>query len=75
MALKGHTFKMDEEPWARFLAKTSSRGRTASEILVASVMLYLDDDAPENADELDKASDAYECRPKEGRPRKEDTAD
>lgn len=75
MAIKGHTFKLDEDPWDRFLVKTADRGRTGSEIIVAAIMLYLDDENPANADELDKAADAYETRGKSGRPPKEPIGD
>lgn len=56
MATKGHTFKYAEPPWRRFLTKAQARGRTASEIVGAIVMLYVDDDSPENALELEEAA-------------------
>lgn len=70
-AAKTHTFKLDDEPWQQFLSKTSARGRSASEIINAAIMLYLDEQEPQNADELDKAADTYQTAGRNGRPAKD----
>jgi sugar phosphate isomerase/epimerase len=56
MATKGHTFKYAEAPWRRFLEKVQARGRTTSELVGAIIMLYIDDEMPENAGELEAAA-------------------
>lgn len=66
MPIPGHTFKLDNEPWQRFLDKTKQRNRSASEIINAAIFLYIDDEEPTNADELDKAADVYETAGKPG---------
>lgn len=58
MALRGHSFKMEDEYWEPFLAKAQSRGVTATGIIAAAVRLYLEED-PQNADELDSACYTY----------------
>lgn len=62
-ARKTHTFKLDEEPWQRFVAKAQQRKRSGSELINATIMLYLDEDEPANAAELDDAADTYEIVP------------
>lgn len=59
MAVKGHTFKLEETTWLAFVAKVQSRGRSASSVINACIHLYLDEQEPTNADELDKAVDTY----------------
>lgn len=59
MPLRGHSFKLEDEIWDAFLTKAQARGVTATGVIAAAIHLYIEEEKPENAEELDKACYTY----------------